>query len=152
MISFEDWGGRDGLNCKAKWGNFWWWKCSVSWLWCWFRRCIHSFQTQWAVKFLYTFVKIVLCGSFLKSVLNFLQYHLCFWFFDHKACRSSAPQPRIEPAPPALVDKVLTTGPPRKSLNCKIFNNCSLLYIIVHESFWILIFSGYMPSSEIAGA
>ena len=35
-----------------------------------------------------------------------------FWFFGHKACGISAPQPGIEPAPPALEGKVLTTEPP----------------------------------------
>ena len=38
-----------------------------------------------------------------------------FRFFGRKARGISAPQPGIEPAPPALEGKVLTTGPPGKS-------------------------------------
>ena len=38
-----------------------------------------------------------------------------FWFFGHEACGILAPQPGIEPAPPALEGEVLTTGPPGKS-------------------------------------
>ena len=40
-----------------------------------------------------------------------------FWFFGHEACGILAPRPRIEPTPLALKGKVLTTGPPGKSLN-----------------------------------
>ena len=38
-----------------------------------------------------------------------------FWFFGREACGILAPQPGIEPAPPALQGKVLTTGPSGKS-------------------------------------
>ena len=38
-----------------------------------------------------------------------------FWFFGCEACGILAPQPGIEPAPPALESKVLTTGRPGKS-------------------------------------
>ena len=38
-----------------------------------------------------------------------------FWFFGHEACGNLSPQPGIEPTPPALESKVLTTGPPGKS-------------------------------------
>ena len=38
-----------------------------------------------------------------------------FSFFGHKARGILAPQPRTEPAPPALESEVLTTGPPGKS-------------------------------------
>ena len=45
---------------------------------------------------------------------------LCFGFFlflfGHKACGILVPQPGIKPATPALEGKVLTTGPPGKSL------------------------------------
>ena len=40
-----------------------------------------------------------------------------FWFFGHEACGILTPWAGIEPAPPALKGKVLTTGPPGKSLN-----------------------------------
>ena len=39
-----------------------------------------------------------------------------FWFFGHKAFGILAPQPGIEPAPPAPEGNVLTTGPPGKTL------------------------------------
>ena len=37
------------------------------------------------------------CAPFLKSLLNLLQYCLCFmlWFFGHKACEILAPWPGI---------------------------------------------------------
>ena len=38
-----------------------------------------------------------------------------FWFFDSEACGILAPQPGIEPIPPALEGEDLTTGPPGKS-------------------------------------
>ena len=57
-------------------------------------------------------------GPFLKSLFNLLPYcvPLMLWFFGPAACRILAPWPGLEPAPPALEDEVLTTGPPGKSL------------------------------------
>ena len=57
------------------------------------------------------------CGPFLKSLLNFLQYCFCFmlWLLGLEACGILAPYPGIEPTPPALEGRVLTTGPPGKS-------------------------------------
>ena len=40
-----------------------------------------------------------------------------FWFFGHQACGILAPWPGIKLTPFALEDKVLTTGPPGKSLS-----------------------------------
>ena len=51
---------------------------------------------------------------FLKALLKLLQYcfcYSCFGFFGPEACGILAPQPRIEPAPPALEGEILTTGP-----------------------------------------
>ena len=39
-----------------------------------------------------------------------------FWCFDCKPCGILAPRPGIEPTPPALEGKVLTTGLPGKFL------------------------------------
>ena len=39
-----------------------------------------------------------------------------FWFFGHETCGTLAPQEGIESVPPALEDKVLTTGLPVKCL------------------------------------
>ena len=52
------------------------------------------------------------------SLLNLLQYCFCFMFlfFGPEACGILAPQPGIQPPPPALEGEVLTAGPPRKSL------------------------------------
>ena len=41
-----------------------------------------------------------------------------FWFFGQEACGILAPQPGIEPAPPALEGIVLTTGLLGKPLHC----------------------------------
>ena len=38
-----------------------------------------------------------------------------FWFFDCEVCGILAPQPGVEPTPPALEGEDLTTGPPGKS-------------------------------------
>ena len=59
----------------------------------------------------------LLLRQFLKSLLNLLQYCFCFvflifFFFGPEACGILAPQPGIEPAPPALEDNFLTTGSP----------------------------------------
>ena len=60
--------------------------------------------------------------SFFKPLLNLLQYCLCFLWgvfllfcFGYEACWFLAPQPEIEPAPPALEGKVLSSGPAGKS-------------------------------------
>ena len=80
-------------------------------------------------------------GQFLKSLLNVLQYCLCFMlsFFHHKTCGISAllcmyakslqscltlghpmycspPGSSVQPSPPALEGRLITTGPPGKSL------------------------------------
>ena len=41
---------------------------------------------------------------------------LCFVYFGLEACGILVPRPGIEPTPPAQKGKVLTTGPPGKSL------------------------------------
>ena len=65
-----------------------------------------------------TYLKIHIFLPFLKSSLTLLQHCACFmfWFFGHKACRILTPQPGIELSPFTLEGKVLTTGPPGKSL------------------------------------
>ena len=66
----------------------------------------------------------------LKSSLSLLQhcFYFTFWFFDHKACGFLVPQPGIKPVSPSLEAKVLTTGPPGKSL--KLFQNKNILYLV----------------------
>ena len=68
---------------------------------------------------------------FFKSLLNLLQYCLCFdfffFFFCCDACGISVPQPGIKPTPPALEGKVLTAGLPGKSLD-SLFFIASLYY------------------------
>ena len=46
-----------------------------------------------------------------------------FWFFGPEACGILSTPPGTEPAPHALEDKVLTTGPPGKSLFGTVFNS-----------------------------
>ena len=57
---------------------------------------------------------LVSLWTVFKSLLNLLQPKHCFCFmfcfFDHEACGILAHWPGIEPAPPALKGKVLTTG------------------------------------------
>ena len=43
-----------------------------------------------------------------------------FWPFGHEACGILAPQPGVEPAPPALEGEVPTTGLPGKSRRLNI--------------------------------
>ena len=52
-----------------------------------------------------------------NPLLNLLQYFvLCFFgFFGHEVCGMSAPWSGMEPAPPAMEGKLLTTGSPRES-------------------------------------
>ena len=58
------------------------------------------------------------CGPFLKPLLNFYNtVCIMFWFCGWKASEILAPQQGIEPAPPVLESKVLTTGLPGKSLS-----------------------------------
>ena len=44
-----------------------------------------------------------------------------FWFFGHKACGISAPQPGVKPTPTALEGEALSTGQPGKSLYFLIY-------------------------------
>ena len=64
------------------------------------------------------FLKIFWCEPFFKVFIEFVKHCFCFmfWFFGTEACRILVPRPGIEPVPPALEGKVLTTGPPGKSL------------------------------------
>ena len=75
----------------------------------------------------FIFLKIFLMWtiSFLKSLLNLWQCCFCFmfWFFGHEACGILAPQTGIKPAPAALEGEVLTTGPPKKSLELHFLAN-----------------------------
>ena len=54
---------------------------------------------------------------FIEFVTILLLFFLMFFcFFGLEARGILAPRPGIEPAPPVLEGKVLTTGPPGKSL------------------------------------
>ena len=73
---------------------------------------------------------------FFKSLLNFLKhcFRFMFWFFSHKACGISAPQPEIKPRPPALEGEVLTIGPPGKpweQLDFKVLNTFLTIVVLV---------------------
>ena len=64
------------------------------------------------------FFKIFLCGLFLKSLPNLVQYcsHCTFWFFGPEAGGTFVPPPAIKPDHPALEVRVLPPGPPATSL------------------------------------
>ena len=72
-----------------------------------------------------------------KVFIELLQYCFCFkrQLFDHKACEFLAPQPGTEPTPPVLEIKVLTTGPPGKSLE-NILKDISHSPPSPHRFFW----------------
>ena len=63
------------------------------------------------------------CGSFLKSLLNLLQYCFCFMFhfFGLETCGILAPQPGIKPIPPALEGEVLSPGLPGSPPSAFVF-------------------------------
>ena len=70
------------------------------------------------------------CGSFFGLCWIF-QHCFCFvlWFFGWEACWSLAPWPEIEPTPPDLEGKVLTTGLPGKPLKWKFLNKKNLFVL-----------------------
>ena len=51
------------------------------------------------------------------NIISFLCFHFIFSVFGFKVYRILIPWPGIDPTSPALEDKVLTTGPPGKSLS-----------------------------------
>ena len=56
------------------------------------------------------------CFPYLDCFIEFVKILLLFYFLIFlAACEFLAPVPRIEPAPPALEDKVVTPGPSEKS-------------------------------------
>ena len=69
---------------------------------------------------------------FIEFVTILLLFYV-FWFFGLKARGILAPQPGIEPAPPAPEGEVLTTEPPGKSL------------------FWVLTLKGKQNSQKWCG-
>ena len=71
----------------------------------------------------------------LKLCIEFVTIFLLFYvpsFFGGEVCRILAPQSGIEPIPPGLEGKVLTTGPPKEVL---LFLRAGLL---VRWSVWVL--------------
>ena len=63
-----------------------------------------------------------------------------FWFFGHGTCGILAPQPGIEPPSPALEGKVLTTGPPGKSLSLSFLRITLPDRIFLVDRFWVFFF------------
>ena len=59
----------------------------------------------------FPFLKIFICEPFLKPFLNLLEYFFSVAFFGHDACGILISPSGIQPAPPSLEGKVLTTGP-----------------------------------------
>ena len=68
--------------------------------------------------FLKKFLKISLMWIILKVFIGFITILLLFYVvvFWPQSMQLLAPGPEIEPAPPALEGRFLTTGPPGKCL------------------------------------
>ena len=66
---------------------------------------------------------------FIKSLFNLLHYcfYFMFWFSGPKACGIIAPQPEMEPPPPALEGEALTTELPGKPYPSPLLH--SLIYL-----------------------
>ena len=71
-------------------------------------------KLAWAEFFFFFFGVCNVDHFFFKPLLNLLQYCICFMFqfLGHQACGILVPWPGIEPTPPGVEGKVLTTGPP----------------------------------------
>ena len=65
---------------------------------------------------------------FIGFVTVLLLFCFVLVFFCHKACEILAPQPGMEPAPPAVEDKDLATGLPGKSV-CYFYNNFCIMLL-----------------------
>ena len=81
-------------------------------------------------------LKIFLMWMIFKGFTQFvtiLLLFVMFWLFGCETCGILAPQPGIESAPPALEGKVLTTGPPGKSLTMAIFNNHLIKFLKIKQ-------------------
>ena len=89
-------------------------------------------------KYLFCFVFFFFCGSFLKSLLNLLQYwfSFMFWLLGPKACRILAYQPGFKPIPHALEGELLTTGLPGKSQRVLSCTNKYICEIFLGFSFY----------------
>ena len=70
-------------------------------------------------------------------------FYIVLFFFGHETCRILAPQLGIEPEAPTLEGKVLTTGPPGKSLqnsvNGEIFNSLENCKRHLEQFFFFLL-------------
>ena len=75
----------------------------------------------------------IIQNNFLKSLLNLLQYCLCFvfWFFGWEACGILGPELGIEPTLPALEGELLAPGLQEKTLP-----ECPLHLPPAHSSPW----------------
>ena len=72
------------------------------------------------------FLRFFICGPFLKSSLNLLQYCFCYVLvlWPRGMCDLSSPT-RVEPTPAALEGQLLTSGPPAKFPVIRFFKICS---------------------------
>ena len=74
--------------------------------------------------------------TIFKAFIKFVTILLLFWvfveFFGQEVCGISAPRPGIQPSAPALEGKVLTTGPPGKSLDSTYKLYYTLFVFLVH--------------------
>ena len=77
----------------------------------WFYACLFFFLHTTRLFFMLTIFKL-----FTELVTILLLFYVLFYFVP-ELCGILVPRPGIESSPPALEGKVLTTGPPGKSLH-----------------------------------
>ena len=101
-----------------------------------YRRRLYFVYPSWKITaislILFLFLSLM-WTTFLKSLLNSLQYYFCFCFcfFGCKVCGILASEPGINPAPPALEGEVLTTGTPREVPH---FISLLLIYLYIERN------------------
>ena len=81
----------------------------------------------------------IIFKAFTEFVTTLLLFHVLFWF-DCKACGTSAPKPRIEPVPPALEGKV-----------CFFFFFFIFLKFYFIFKFYIIVLEGKVLTTGLLG-
>ena len=79
----------------------------------------HNMEQYGLTSYFIIFFKIFFMWIVFKVFIEFVTVLLWFYvlfFFSCKSCGILAPQPGIEPTPPALEGEVLISGPPGRSL------------------------------------
>ena len=116
------------------------WGCRVGHDWATELNWTHWFMYLKHAELVLLFLRFFfLYRPFFKVFMEFVTILLLFYVsWGHQACRILAPWLGIEPTPPALEGKVLTTGPPGKSGPCTNFKpmNIVLTHSPVERQQW----------------